>query len=185
MSGRRRPGPIAATSGAMAILFLLVTLRRRLDGKGKESFAKRRKQSIHGNTPLTTPQFESAQRELYVRLADGSQELLVPDSRGIVKHVLVKPTKQSTFEAHRADFTASGTSTALFTPLTAAFPGRANLVARPIAGDTTNGPNAAGQTAAQAAKKVAVNKEFLRQLRAIFKIIIPRCECISWLSFPS
>ena len=175
MSARRRPGPLATATGATALLVLAVVLvSARLE---KKSFARKRKESVHGNTPLTTPQLEAAQRELYVQLADGTRELLVPDSRGRVKHVVIRPTKQSTFEAHRRDFTASGTSTALYTPLTATFPAGAGQIrgrSQLLGTDTGNTPNAAGQSAAQANKKVAVNKEFLRQLRAIFKIIIPR-----------
>jgi ATP-binding cassette subfamily D (ALD) long-chain fatty acid import protein len=168
-AGQRRPGKLAIASSVSALLFVLVVLRRRLL---RDDFAKKRKSAKHGNTPLNTPQMEAAQRQLYVPLENGARELLVPDGNsGRVKHILIKPTKDSTFQAHRPFFTASTTSTQLYTPTTPAAPGRGANRGVGIDGK----PAAAGQSAAQASKKVAVNKEFLRQLRAIFKILIPRC----------
>ena len=58
--------------------------------------------------------------------------------------VLIHPTKQSTFDAHRPAFRPLASSSPL----------------RPLAGSPT--------------AKVGINKEFFRQLRAILMIIIPR-----------
>jgi ATP-binding cassette subfamily D (ALD) long-chain fatty acid import protein len=79
----------------------------------------------------------------FLRLPNGSRELLVP-SRGKVSKVLIHPTKQSTFDAHRPAFRPPPNSSPL----------------RPLAGPGT--------------AKVGINKEFFRQLKAILMIIIPR-----------
>lgn len=88
---------------------------------------------------------EPRSRLLTNSLPNGSRELLVP-SRGSVSKVLIHPTKQSTFDAHRP----------LFHPQPSTNP------LKPLAGSPT--------------AKVGVNKEFFRQLAAIFKIIIPRAH---------
>ncbi|KAM0752189.1 hypothetical protein T439DRAFT_355062 [Meredithblackwellia eburnea MCA 4105] len=97
-------------------------------------------------TLLTTPQLELAQRDLYKQLPNGSRELLVPN-RGRVSKVIIHPTKTSTFKSHAPHFSTKS-------------PGGG-------AATTAGPPPATGA-------KVGVNKEFFRQLSAIFKIIIPR-----------
>lgn len=130
---------------------------------------------------LTTPQIELAQRDLYNpsvwlilqlflsrstlcltryvgrvhrltlldlgRLPGGARELLVP-ARGRVSKVLIKPTKATTFARHRPLFRKPPPA-----------PRSASSTAPPSAG--------------AAAQRVGVNKEFFRQLSAIFRIIIP------------
>ncbi|BGP11007.1 ATP-binding cassette long-chain fatty acid transporter pxa1 [Rhodotorula toruloides] len=96
---------------------------------------------------LTTPQIELAQRDLYNPLPGGARELLVP-ARGRVSKVLIKPTKATTFARHR--------------PLFRKPPPAARSA-------SSTAPPSAGA----AAQRVGVNKEFFRQLSAIFRIIIP------------
>ncbi|BGP27281.1 peroxisomal ABC transporter [Rhodotorula toruloides] len=96
---------------------------------------------------LTTPQIELAQRDLYNPLPGGARELLVP-ARGRVSKVLIKPTKATTFARHRPLFRKPPPA-----------PRSASTAAPPSAG--------------AAAQRVGVNKEFFRQLAAIFRIIIP------------
>lgn len=93
-------------------------------------------------TDTTSSRFD----RLY-RLPNGSRELLVP-SRGRVSKVIIRPTKASTFAAHRPYFQ------------------------RPP--PTTKSSSSTTPVAAASAEKVRVNKEFFRQLGAIFRIIVPR-----------
>lgn len=83
------------------------------------------------------------------RLSNGSHELLVP-SRGRVSKVVITPTPASTFEAHRALFTAPSKTK--------------RTIQQPATGSQSKQPSVA---------RVGVNKEFFRQLRAIMKIIVP------------
>lgn len=177
------PGNTAVYSGAAALLALLVVLRRQLvdqrsddqassNSSGKKASSSSRSKSV-SHTPLTTPQVEAAQRELYRILPDGSRELLVPTgSSGRMSKVIIRPVKDSTYAQHRKDFisdssAASTRSGSMSASLSSASAGISGAIKPATA-------SAAGQSANQVAKKVAVNKEFLRQLRAILKIIIPR-----------
>ncbi|GAA5919481.1 hypothetical protein JCM1841_002224 [Sporobolomyces salmonicolor] len=132
---RQQKTPAAAV---VVALFALVYVRRRLVRAAKEAKENRDQQE------LTTPQIELAQRDLFNPLPNGSRELLVPN-RGRVSKVVIRPTKSSTFAAHRPLFRRS--PPAMSSPV---------------------------PTAAATAAKVGVNKEFFRQLGAIFRIIIPR-----------
>ncbi|GAA5910024.1 uncharacterized protein JCM6883_000526 [Sporobolomyces salmoneus] len=133
----------AATLSAsvLAALVLVGIVRKRFAKAALEAREKRNREE------LTTPQIELAQRDLFKPLPNGSRELLVP-SRGRVAKVVIRPTKPSTFAAHRPYFQRP--------PPT-----------------TKSGPGGA-PTAAATAEKVRVNKEFFRQLAAIFRIIVPR-----------
>ncbi|KAK4046330.1 ATP-binding cassette long-chain fatty acid transporter pxa1 [Microbotryomycetes sp. JL201] len=131
LSGKSSPAALA-----LPLVVALYVLRKRLVNKAA---AQKKKNDA---LSLTTPQLELAQRDLYKPLPGGARELLVP-SRGRVSKVIVKPTKQSTFDAHRKYF-------------------------RPA-----NAQRAVGSEP-QKAQRVGVNKEFFRQLSAIFKIIMPR-----------
>jgi ATP-binding cassette subfamily D (ALD) long-chain fatty acid import protein len=160
-SSRLHRPSFATTSGAAALLAVLVYARARvLDAAA----AKKRAKYRGGDTPLNTPAFEEASRKLYEPQPDGSRLLLVPTPSGRIRKVAIWPTKKSTFEAHRKDFVAQS--------------GVASAIAAAAAGKSGDGPAksvaAAAQSAATAANKVRVNKEFFRQLRAILKIIIPR-----------
>jgi hypothetical protein len=72
------------------------------------------------------------------RLSNGSRELLVPN-RGRVSKVIIRPTKPSTFAAHRPHFKQPPSETPTAEPA-----------------------------------RVGVNKKFLHELSAIFRILIPR-----------
>ncbi|GAA5968100.1 hypothetical protein JCM21900_000089 [Sporobolomyces salmonicolor] len=132
---RQQKTPAAAV---VVALFALVYVRRRLVRAAKEAKENQDQQE------LTTPQIELAQRDLFNPLPNGSRELLVPN-RGRVSKVVIRPTKSSTFAAHRPLFRRS--PPAMSSPV---------------------------PTAAATAAKVGVNKEFFRQLGAILRIIIPR-----------
>lgn len=191
--GRSRSSHLASNttlySGTAALLALLVVLRRQLvdkrstsnSDKGSTSDAAKRGRGSKSvsHTPLTTPQVEAAQRELYRVLPDGSRELLVPTGNsGRIAKVIIRPVKESTYAEHRKDFIsdkddfkkhASSSSQASTSASSS------SAVSAGISGAIKPATaNAAGQSANQVAKKVAVNREFLRQLRAILKIIIPR-----------
>lgn len=156
---RRRAA--SGSAGAAALIALLYYLRH-------YSKTSRVAPASALSTPYATDKLLAAQRELFVPLPDGSRQLLVPDRGGWrIKKVLIRPTKQSTFQAHRKDFTSENTagSNAFGTPLST--PRLKNEAALPNRG-------ALAKQGQQTAKKVAVNREFLRQLKAIFKIIIPR-----------
>lgn len=71
-------------------------------------------------------------------------------NRSRVSKVVIRPTNPSTFAAHRAEF-----------------------LKQPPLADPTTSPASSG-TAASSAAKVGVNAEFYRQLRAIFRILVPR-----------
>ncbi|KAM0791110.1 hypothetical protein ACM66B_004399 [Microbotryomycetes sp. NB124-2] len=131
LSGKSNPAALA-----LPLVVALYVLRKRLLTKAA---AKKKKNDALN---LTTPQLELAQRDLYKPLSGGARELLVP-SRGRVSKVVVRPTKQSTFDAHRKYFRPANTQKAV-------------------------------GSEPQKAQRVGVNKEFFRQLSAIFKIIMPR-----------
>ncbi|GAA5926084.1 uncharacterized protein JCM15063_005202 [Sporobolomyces koalae] len=132
------------SSAAVLVALLLVRLAKRQIATAKlEATAKRNQEE------LTTPQIELAQRDLFKPLSNGSRELLVPN-RGRVSKVVIRPTKPSTFAAHRPFFQ----------------PPRSKVNQASANGGRPN--------AAATAEKVRVNKEFFRQLAAIFRIIIPR-----------
>ncbi|GAA5913043.1 hypothetical protein JCM6882_005545 [Rhodosporidiobolus microsporus] len=129
--------PVKAPAAVLGVLVALAYLRRRLISKAAEAQAQRDRQM------LTTPQIELAQRDLFNPLPNGSRELLVPN-RGRVSKVVIRPTKASTFAAHR-----------------------------PFFHKPPNAPQAATANPSAATARVGVNKEFFRQLSAIFRIIIP------------
>lgn len=200
-SGRSRssqlPGNTAVYSGAAALLALLVVLRRQLvdttsssknHNKGNSSSSSKKWSKSVSHTPLTTPQVEAAQRELYRVLPDGSRELLVPTGNsGRIAKVIIRPVKESTYAQHRKDFISDSKHLTQLSKSESGGSGSHASSSSAVSAGTgisgaTRAPassaNAAGQSANQVAKKVAVNKEFLRQLRAILKIIIPR-----WVTF--
>jgi hypothetical protein len=173
-------------SGAAALVGLIIVLRRQLleqvsgGSKGGKHHGKSRSVS---HTPLNTPQVEAAQRELYRILPDGSRELLVPTGQsGRIAKVIIKPVKESTYAQHRKSFVAEQSSISYTNNDPGKLNGSSNHVASSSAASASTGISgaikpaaAAGKSANQVAKKVAVNREFLRQLRAILRIIIPRC----------
>ena len=138
-------------SGAAAVaatLLALVYLRRKVVSAAQEA-ADRRNQQL-----LTTPQIELAQRDLYNPLPGGARELLVPN-RGRVSKVTIRPTKATTFAAHRPLF-------------------RRAAAGGPVAVAARRAGESVAASANAAAQRVGVNKEFFRQLAAIWRIIVPR-----------
>ncbi|GAA6009602.1 hypothetical protein JCM10207_004120 [Rhodosporidiobolus poonsookiae] len=133
--------PVKPPLAVLAAILALTYVRRRLVKSAVEAKQKRDRQM------LTTPQIEMAQRDLFNPLPNGARELLVPN-RGRVSKVVIRPTKSSTFAAHRPLFHK-----------------------RPPGPSTAVPASAQPMTAATA--KVGVNKDFFRQLGAILRIIIP------------
>lgn len=182
----------AYTSGAAALLAILVIVRRRLldsndDNNGSNG---KRRGSKKNFTPINTPQIEAAQRELYQVRPDGSRVLLVPSRNGTsIAKVVIRPVKESTYARHRKSFIAQSEnhydnnnkkSTSSLSKATldgaSSSTSSSQLTTGSLKPDQrgSSATAATGQSANQAAKKVAVNKEFLRQLRAILQIIFPR-----------
>ncbi|GAA5868571.1 hypothetical protein JCM3774_005432 [Rhodotorula dairenensis] len=147
-------------SGAAAVAATLIAvayLRRKVVQAAHE---RDRQQPV-----LTTPQIELAQRDLYNPLPDGARELLVPN-RGRVSKVTIRPTKPSTFAAHRPLF-RRGPANHVVTARKVGEPGAPRVAVSAAAAATT-------ATGGQQQQRVGVNKEFFRQLAAIWRIIVPR-----------
>ena len=145
---------------ALFALFALFTLRSRLTAflAGKRG-SKRSSDSYD---------VDKAIRQLYYPKPDGSRDLLVPH-RGRVSRVNIRPTKKAVFDADYNEFKQlPPTSDAKKKgKLSDEDQKRAQL-------QDARAMRAEGGAAAATAKKVGVNKEFFRQLRAIFRILIPR-----------
>ncbi|PWN48530.1 putative peroxisomal half ABC transporter [Violaceomyces palustris] len=160
---------------ALALLLAVLALRRRLvdlaRGNGLSTRKMLRFQSQEHDV-------EEALRQVYIPKEDGSRHLLVPH-RGYVSRVPIKPTKQATFDAHFNDFKVQPPTTdvnskkqkkGLRVESTEEEKKRAQI-------EEARSIRAEGSAAAASAKKVGVNKEFFRQLRAIFRILVPRKNC--------
>jgi hypothetical protein len=90
------------------LLLALLAIRRRL--------ARTRGPSLLPRTPSlppTTPQLEEDLRYLYRPQEGVKRELLVPDAKGRIHNVVLRPIPRSTFEAHRPYFTRVQQSLAL------------------------------------------------------------------------
>lgn len=111
-----------------------------------------------------------ALKQVYLPKPDGSRELLVPN-RGRVSKVPIKPTKLHTFESDFSVFRTlpptsdAGAANAKKKQLTEEDARRSQI-------EDAKAMRAEGGAAAATAKKVGVNKEFFRQLKAIFRILI-------------
>lgn len=106
---------------------------------------------------------------------DGSYDLLVPH-RGRISKVRVKPTKSSTFATHYNDFKQLP-PLAVSTTVSQKSKDRQQITdqdRQSAKRQEQEAVRAQGGAAAASAKRVGVNKEFFRQLRALFKIMIPR-----------
>ncbi|PWN22936.1 putative peroxisomal half ABC transporter [Microstroma glucosiphilum] len=105
---------------------------------------------------------------------DDSYDLLVPH-RGRISKVKVRPTKSSTFNTHFADFKklppVAGATKASKKKAEKEMSEADQQEARR---QENQAVRAEGGAAAASAKKVGVNAEFLRQLKALFRIMIPR-----------
>ncbi|PWN38677.1 putative peroxisomal half ABC transporter [Ceraceosorus guamensis] len=131
---------------------------------------------------LSESEMERALEQLYIpRAEDGkvdargvSHQLLVPH-RGRMSRVSIRPTKPSTFDAHWKYFSQA-------TPLAlnvkkSAQDGQDEKTVKDRKRAEAREVRAQGGQAAATAKKVGVNKEFFRQLKAILRILIPNTRC--------
>ncbi|KDN38098.1 putative peroxisomal half ABC transporter [Tilletiaria anomala UBC 951] len=130
----------------------------------------------------TDDEIQAALEQLYIPNPDGSRTLLVPH-RGRVSKVPIKPTQSETFRQHYHEFSKL--------PILPSASTTTNKGKEVQKGDAAAASDEKGQRALQeakvirdqggaaaaSAKKVGVNKEFFRQLQAIFRIIIPRWHC--------
>ncbi|GAK68093.1 ATP-binding cassette transporter [Moesziomyces antarcticus] len=154
--------------GLIALL-LLFSLRRRLTEWLHQRNIGKLASTRSGSSNLDVA---DALKQVYVPKPDGSRDLLVPN-RGRVSKVPIKPTKASTFDADYAVFRKLPPTSDT---------GAANAKKKNLSDDDrkrsqiedAKAMRAEGGAAAATAKKVGVNKEFFRQLKAIFRILIPR-----------
>lgn len=174
--------------GIIVILSLLYVLRNRLSssrkfrGKGSRALKSQRPQlskqfssySKQGSKnlledvvrrpqPLSEEEMDAALQELYVENPDGSYDLLVPHLRRISR-VTIRETSKKTFASHWKDFKIQ--PPIIDKKRIAAASAEQRL-------EEAKAMREEGGAAAASAKKVGVNKEFFRQLRAIFRILIP------------
>ncbi|KAJ1023141.1 hypothetical protein NDA16_003294 [Ustilago loliicola] len=153
---------------ALLALLTLFSLRRRLNqylhNQNLGKLARRGSSSDEIDVA-------DALKQVYLPKSDGSRDLLVPN-RGRVSKVPIKPTKLHTFEADFSVFrrlpqtSDAGVANAKKKQLTEEDAKRSQI-------EDAKAMRAEGGAAAATAKKVGVNKEFFRQLKAIFRILIP------------
>ncbi|EPQ31499.1 uncharacterized protein PFL1_00834 [Pseudozyma flocculosa PF-1] len=155
-------------SVALAALVLLFALRKRLAALVDSNALSRRGRASQSSDR----DLDAALRQVYVPKPDGSRELLVPH-RGRVSRVPVRPTRQSTFEADFREFKQLPPTSDASLPAKSSSKSSSHDQQRAQIEDA-KAMRAEGGAAAATAKKVGVNKEFFRQLRAIFRILIPR-----------
>ena len=118
------------------------------------------------NQPISEEEMDAALEELYVENQDGTYDLLVPH-RHRISRVNIKETSRKTFDEHWNDFKVQPPILEKKRSSAGEGPSAEQRVeeARTLREE--------GGAAAASAKKVGVNREFFRQLRAIFKILIP------------
>ncbi|UZJ52748.1 hypothetical protein CBS101457_002068 [Exobasidium rhododendri] len=119
--------------------------------------------------PFSEEEMDAALQELYVENEDGTYDLLVPH-RHRISRVNIRTTSQKTFDEHWNDFNT-------LPPVTdkkRTFSGDSKEIASAEQRlEEARTLREEGGAAAASAKKVGVNREFFRQLRAIFKILLP------------
>lgn len=151
----------------LVALLILFSLRKQLNHFLHQQNI--RKLASSGRTDLDV---NDALKQVYLPKQDGSRDLLVPN-RGRVSKVPIKPTKSRTFDTDYAVFrqlpptSDAGAANAKKKQLTEKDAQRSQI-------EDAKAMRAEGGAAAATAKKVGVNKEFFRQLKAIFRILIPR-----------
>ncbi|KAL9935777.1 hypothetical protein V8E36_005354 [Tilletia maclaganii] len=107
----------------------------------------------------------------YVPQKDGSHNLLVPVRNGTgISKVNIVPTPEATFRKHYPFFAKQPPVTSASASKSKGADGPTRDLAKK---EEAKAIRAEGSAAAATAKKVGVNKEFFRQLRAIFLILIP------------
>ncbi len=151
----------------LVVLLVLFSLRKRLNYFLHQQNI--RKLAGPGSTEM---EVSDALKQVYLPKPDGSRDLLVPN-RGRVSKVPIKPTQPRTFDADYAVFrklpptSDAGAASAKKKQLSEHDAKRLQI-------EDAKAMRAEGGAAAATAKKVGVNKEFFRQLKAIFRILIPR-----------
>ena len=154
--------------GLVALLLLFSIRKRLVHSLEKRNLAK----FARSHTDSDDLDVDSALKQVYLPKPDGSRDLLVPN-RGRVSKVPIKPTTSRTFDADYAVFrklpptSDAGAANAKNKNLTQHDLNKAQI-------EDAKAMRAQGGAAAATAKKVGVNKEFFRQLKAIFRILIPR-----------
>ncbi|PWN37904.1 uncharacterized protein FA14DRAFT_159728 [Meira miltonrushii] len=202
--GRAGLGKSSTRYGIVVILAVLIVLRRRLQGilrpaaakKGKEvhgrsrpqvirkqsSFAHKAKEDnsllneLRSKAPATEEEMNAALEELYVENKDGSYDLLVPYRRRIAR-VSINETTQRTIDENYPFFAKQ--PPVLDKRKTRKTTSEGKDVEKSIDEkrlEEAKTLREEGGAAAASAKKVGVNKEFFRQLRAIFKVIVPHAS---------
>ncbi|KAJ9474132.1 Peroxisomal long-chain fatty acid import protein 2 [Pseudozyma hubeiensis] len=153
----------------LVALLVLFSLRKQLQQWLQQRNVVKLARARSGSVNLDVA---DALKQVYVPKPDGSRDLLVPN-RGRVSKVPIKPTTSLTFDKDYAAFRKlPPTSDA-----SAANAGKKQLSqqdANRTQIEDAKAMRAEGGAAAATAKKVGVNKEFFRQLKAIFRILIPR-----------
>lgn len=165
----------AAKSTLLSLLLLLIFARKRLAATLKQKGGAAR---VNRGHVLNEGEMDHALEQVYVPSktpGDESYDLLVPH-RGRISQVKVRPTKQSTFNAHYRDFkrlppVAAATAVSKKKAENKEVTEEDKKLAKR---EQAKAVRAEGGAAAASAKKVGVNKEFMRQLKAIFRILVPR-----------
>ncbi|SPO28369.1 probable peroxisomal half ABC transporter [Ustilago trichophora] len=163
------PKQRAKQGAALILLLALFSLRKRLNRFLLQRNLGKLTRARSGSVDLDTA---DALKQVYIPKPDGSRDLLVPN-RGRVSKVPIKPTKPRTFDSDYQVFrklpptSDTGAANAKKKQLSEEDAKRSQI-------EDAKAMRAEGGAAAATAKKVGVNKEFFRQLKAIFRILIPR-----------
>jgi ATP-binding cassette subfamily D (ALD) long-chain fatty acid import protein len=144
----------------------------------KISYAQKAQQEsllteLRSRTPATEEELNAAMEELYVIRADGSYDLLVP-YRSRISRVHIHETSSKTIDRNYPLFARQAPildKKSKQRKLEAGKSEKEALAEQKV--EEARTMREEGGAAAATAKKVGVNREFFRQLRAIFKIIIP------------
>ncbi|SNX85798.1 probable peroxisomal half ABC transporter [Melanopsichium pennsylvanicum] len=164
LSSHRRGKQGIALIALLALFSLRKQLSQYLHKRNIGKLARARSGSVDFDTA-------DALKQVYLPKSDGSRDLLVPN-RGHVSRVTIKPTKSHTFDADYAVFRKLPPTSDV---------GAVNARKNHLSDEDTKrsqiedakAMRSEGGAAAATAKKVGVNKEFFRQLKAIFRILIP------------
>ncbi|SPO29499.1 probable peroxisomal half ABC transporter [Ustilago trichophora] len=163
------PKQRAKQGAALVLLLALFSLRKRLNQFLHQRNLGKLTRARSGSVDLDTA---DALKQVYIPKPDGSRDLLVPN-RGRVSKVPIKPTNPRTFDSDYQVFrklpptSDTGAANANKKQLSEEDAKRSQI-------EDAKAMRAEGGAAAATAKKVGVNKEFFRQLKAIFRILIPR-----------
>ncbi|WFD44397.1 ATP-binding cassette long-chain fatty acid transporter pxa1 [Malassezia psittaci] len=173
--------------GAALLLVVVLTLgRKQVIAWLRQKFAQRRKAQLHPHQSQLVKDssgkrisLEDGLEQLYIPTGkdDGSIYLLVP-YRGSCSKVLVTPTKQETFDENFPYFAlpppVSQDTMKRRTKLLSIFGGASvEQLTRIRDAEAKITPGAGESITSASALRVGVDREFFRQLRALFRIMIP------------